>query len=78
MPNRDVATAVSRWDAGEAGCTRLISGLHRQLDRLQPGDRLEVVARDAGAPIDLFVWCRMTGHAVVTESHPHYVIQKRG
>jgi len=65
------------WDAGEMGCGQLVFELHRRIDRLQPGDRLEVVARDPGAPVDLPAWCRMTGHTLVSAAHPVYVIQRR-
>jgi TusA-related sulfurtransferase len=76
MPKQNETTTAARWDAGEYGCSRLITELRRRLDRLRTGDRLEVIARDAGAPIDLWVWCRMTGNVLVSESHPHYVIEK--
>ena len=36
----------------------------------------ELTTRDAGAPIDVFVWCRMTGHRLLEESHPLYLIQR--
>ena len=68
--------ATARWDAGETGCSQLIVGLRRRLAQLDPGETLEVVARDAGAPIDLWVWCRMTGHQVIFEAHPSYVIRR--
>jgi len=62
------------WDAGETGCGHLVVELHRRLDGMQPGDELEVIAHDAGAPADLPAWCRMTGHALVKAEHPVYVI----
>lgn len=68
--------ATARWDAGEAGCGQLILGLRRNLDKLKPGETLEVQARDAGAPIDIYVWCRMAGHRLISEAHPFYVIQR--
>lgn len=77
MVNRTDRNVVAHWDAGETGCGQLIVGLKQRLSVLNPGDVLEVVARDAGAPIDLFVWCRMTGHALLSESHPVYLIQRR-
>jgi tRNA 2-thiouridine synthesizing protein A len=65
-----------QWDAGETGCGQLIVGLRRQLERLDPGSLLKVIARDAGAPADLPAWCRITGYTLVSASHPVYVIQK--
>jgi len=66
-----------RWDAGEMGCGRLVSELSARMKRLEPGERLEVVARDPGAPTDLPAWCRMTGHALVSAEPPVYVIERR-
>lgn len=68
---------VQRWDAGEMGCGQLVFELHRRMNRLDPGARLEVVAHDPGAPTDLPAWCRMTGHTLVSAAHPVYVIQRR-
>lgn len=78
MVDRTNLNAVARWDAGETGCSQLIVGLKRRLTQLNPGDVLEVVARDMGAPIDVFVWCSMTGHSLLSEAHPVYLIQRRG
>lgn len=69
---------TARWDAGESGCSQLISGLKRNLERLNPGETLEVIARDSSASIDLWVWCRMTGHRLISEVQPFYVIQRKG
>ena len=75
---RAVEVLVSeRWDAGETGCGQLVVELRRRLDRMRPGERLEVVARDAGAPTDLPAWCRMTGHVLVSADHPVYVIERK-
>jgi TusA-related sulfurtransferase len=67
-----------QWDAGEAGCAQLIVGLKAQLDRIEPGKTLEVVARSAGAAIDIYVWCRMTGHLLLAIDGPVFVIQRNG
>jgi len=65
-----------RWDAGELGCGRLLFELYLRLDRLQPGEEIEIVARDPGAPADLPAWCRTTGHTLVSANHPVYVIRR--
>ena len=65
------------WDAGDAGCGRLLFELRARLERVAPGGALEVVARDEGARYDLPAWCRMTGHALVSQEHPVYVIRRR-
>jgi tRNA 2-thiouridine synthesizing protein A len=46
------------------------------MDKLASGDTIEIVARDAGAPVDLPAWCRMTGHTMVSAEPPVYVIRK--
>jgi tRNA 2-thiouridine synthesizing protein A len=66
-----------RWDAGETGCGQLVFELHLRLNQMKPGERLEVIARDIGAPTDLPAWCRMTGHTLVSADHPVYVIQRK-
>jgi len=66
-----------RWDAGETGCGQLVFELHLRLKRMEPGDTLEVIVRDAGAPTDLPAWCRMTGHTLVSAAHPVYVIRRK-
>lgn len=76
MRHEHTARATARWDAGEAGCGQLIFGLQRNLGQLSPGETLEVTAHDSAAPIDLFVWCRMTGHRLLSEAHPVYLIQR--
>ncbi len=65
-----------QWDAGEAGCSQLIVGLKERIARLNPGEMIKVRSRNSGASIDIFVWCRMTGHRLISEAHPIYVIQK--
>jgi len=67
---------TAQWDAGETGCSGLIVGLRSRIDRLHRGDTLEVVARNAGASVDLWVWCRMTGHRLLTEAPPLFVVEK--
>ena len=65
-----------RWDAGEAGCGKLIVGLRREINRIEAGERLEVAANDPAAFIDLAAWCEMTGNILVAEHPPTYVIQR--
>lgn len=77
MTQQENSVATACWDAGEAGCGRLIMGLRSRLECLSDGEILEVTARDAAAPIDILVWCGMTGHRLVSEQHPVYVIQRR-
>lgn len=66
-----------RWDAGEMGCAQLVFELRQRMNSLSPGDELEIIARDPGAPIDLPAWCHMTGHALISQDHPAYVIERK-
>jgi tRNA 2-thiouridine synthesizing protein A len=77
MERHKATQATARWDAGDAGCSRLIIGVRRELERVAPGQILEVTASDAGARLDLWVWCRMTGNCLETEAHPIYVIRRK-
>ena len=66
------------WDAGDAGCGRLIMGLKHEVDHLRAGETLSVIARDPAAHMDLDYWCHLTGHALVSANHPNYVLRKKG
>jgi tRNA 2-thiouridine synthesizing protein A len=68
---------LETWDAGKTGCATLVFELHRRMGAMNPGDRLEVIAHNPGAPTDLPAWCRMTGHKLVSADHPVYVIQRK-
>jgi tRNA 2-thiouridine synthesizing protein A len=65
------------WDAGAMGCGELVLELRFRLQALPPGAVLELTATDPGAPEDLPAWCRMTGHALLRERHPHYWIRRK-
>lgn len=66
---------MEHWDAGDMGCGRLVMELKNRVNRLSPGDRIEIVALDPGAPVDLPAWCRMTGNTMISADHPRYVIE---
>ena len=70
--------AEARWEAGERGCGQLIIGLRRVLARLNAGECLELVTQDAGAPVDIPAWCRITGQELVSINHPTCIIRKQG
>ena len=65
------------WDAGELGCGELVLELRQRLDAMAPGQVLMLRALDPGAPADLPAWCRMTGHTLVTQHHPVYLIRRK-
>jgi tRNA 2-thiouridine synthesizing protein A len=72
-----VADVAAQWDAGELGCGELVLELRYRLSGLRPGEILQLIALDAGAPADIPAWCRMTGHTLVTTQHPVYLIQRK-
>lgn len=78
MTDANTLDIAKDWAAGETGCGQLIVGLRRRIEQLEDGELLRVTALDAGAPVDLPAWCRMTGHVLIRSSHPVYVIRKVG
>ena len=68
---------AKRWDSGEIGCGHLVFELSRRIKKLEPGERLEVITRDAGALTDLPAWCRMTGHTLVSANPPSFIIERK-
>jgi len=51
--------------------------LRLRLAALPPGGEIAVTATDPAAPEDLPSWCRMTGHSLVSATHPHYRIRRK-
>ena len=74
----DTAIAVAaEWNAGDLGCGELVLELRNRLQALAPNGVLRLVATDPGAPADIPAWCRMTGHALVFEQPPVFLIRRR-
>jgi tRNA 2-thiouridine synthesizing protein A len=67
----------AEWDAGELGCGELVLTLRGRLQALQPGQVLKLTALDPGAPADIPAWCRLTGHALIDERPPVYLIRRK-
>ena len=67
----------AEWDAGDMGCGDLVLELRARIEPMAPGRVLKLTARDPGAPADIPAWCRMTGHALVSEQHPIYLIRRK-
>ena len=72
----EVARADEEWDAGDLGCGELVLELRQRMARMQPGQVIKVIAVDPGAPADMPAWCRLTGHTLVHEDHPVYLIRR--
>lgn len=65
------------WDAGDLGCGELVLELKRRLDRMEPDRVIKVIALDPGARADMPAWCRLTGHTLLHEEHPVYLIRRQ-
>ena len=78
----ELAGAVAAWrydhvcDCGDLSCGDLVLDLRRFVARTPPGARILVVARDPASVIDVPAWCLVTGHALVTQAHPCFLIEK--
>ena len=71
------ARADEEWDAGDLGCGELVLELKMRLDRMPPDRVIKVIALDPGARADMPAWCRLTGHTLLHEEHPVYVIRRK-
>ena len=71
------AQVDDEWDAGDLGCGELVLELKGRLGRMRPGQVIKVIALDPGAPADMPAWCRLTGHTLLEQEHPVYLIQRR-
>lgn len=72
-----IGLAAEAWDAGEMACGDLVLALRTRMNALTSGTRLKLTARDPGATEDIPAWCRMTGHSLLAQHHPHYWIQRK-
>jgi tRNA 2-thiouridine synthesizing protein A len=70
-------TIAEKWNAGEIGCGELLIELAGRMKRLAPGQLFGLTALDPGAVEDILSWCRLTGHALVSASHPVYQLCRR-
>ncbi len=71
--------AAHHLDGGDLGCARLLVLLRDLVADLADGDVVHLTTSDPVAPIDLPVWCRMTGHTylgpVVHDAGPTYAVR---
>jgi tRNA 2-thiouridine synthesizing protein A len=71
------ATADVEWNAGDLGCGDLVLQLMMRMKTLHPGAVLRLVALDPGAAADIPAWCRMTGHTLIEQHPPVYLIRRK-
>lgn len=65
------------FDSVDRGCGDFILELREQLHELAPGAVIMIASRDAGAPVEVPAWCRLTGHELLEALPPFYLIRKR-
>lgn len=65
------------FDSVDRGCGDFILELREQMADLPAGGAIMVASRDAGAPVEVPAWCRLTGHTLVEAQPPFYLIRKR-
>lgn len=61
----------------DRGCGDFLLDLKQRVDELPAGARLVLATRDAGSPVEVPSWCRLTGHRLEASAHPFYLIVTR-
>lgn len=66
-------------DLGEKGCSHLLQDITAAMNEMTAGQTLLVIAHDPAAPLDIKVWSRQTGNALLHISLPNsqFLLQKR-
>jgi tRNA 2-thiouridine synthesizing protein A len=65
------------YDSFDRGCGDFIMDLRQVMADLPAGTTLMIASRDAGAPVEIPAWCRLTGHALVDAEPPFYLVRKK-
>lgn len=65
------------YDSVDQGCGDFIMDMRQVMKGLVPGAVLLVASRDAGAPVEIPAWCRLTGHRLMEAVPPFYLVRKR-
>jgi tRNA 2-thiouridine synthesizing protein A len=65
------------YDSFDRGCGDFLMDLRAVMRDLTPGAALMIASRDAGAPVEIPAWCRLTGHRLVESAPPFYLVRKR-
>ena len=75
--NVSILGADTFYDAGDKGCAAgPLDEIADLMRRLAPGRTLEIRATDPSVAVDLAVWCRLTGHTLVTQEGDRYLIRR--
>jgi tRNA 2-thiouridine synthesizing protein A len=65
------------YDSVDRGCGDFIIDLKQVMAEVPAGALLMVASRDAGAPIEIPAWCRLTGHDLIEAAPPFYLLRRR-
>ncbi len=65
------------WDAGGLGCGELVVDLFLRLRAMAPGQTFLLTATDPGARHDIPAWCRLTGHRLLVDAPPRFLIRRK-
>lgn len=49
-------------DGGDMGCGELLMRVAREVRELPPDSLVRLRTLDGGAPVEIPIWCRLTGH----------------
>ena len=66
----------SEFQGSDLGCGVLLLDLQAHFRKLPEGSRVRVLTLDAGAPIELPAWCRLTNNVFLDAAPPYYLISK--
>ena len=65
------------YDSVDRGCGDFIIDLRAVMRELEPSEVLMIASRDAGAPVEIPAWCRLTGNPLLDMQPPFYLVRKR-
>lgn len=67
-------------DLGQKGCSHLLEDIAAAMQAMTAGQTLLVIAHDPAAPLDIQVWSRQTGNALLHMSlaTSQFLLQKKG
>jgi len=73
----DAPRPDAAWDAGDLACGELVVDLFLRMRAMAPGQHLLLTATDPGARHDIPAWCRLTGHRLVVDAPPRFLIRRK-
>jgi len=66
------------FDALDLGCGQLLLDFSIHIRPLPEGSVVMLATRDIASPMEIPAWSRLTGHRLIAQSHPYYLIEKNG